>query len=100
MPPLFVLKQFAEFLDGVAGLLDDRGQGFAFQLPVVEGQGNAQVGICRVFENVMGTGGVVNKKARSLQSAENFFGGDNGKVLAHPGLGKCYRDLLFHRIGR
>ena len=49
----------------------------------MHGDGDAQLGLVRVFENMVAAGGVVNKKSGSLQSAEDFSGFDDRKGLAH-----------------
>jgi hypothetical protein len=64
----------------------------------MHGNRDAQFKPIRVLEEGMAAGGMVNKEAGSLESAENFFRSATRQVLAHARLGESNLDLLFNRI--
>jgi hypothetical protein len=59
-------------------LLNNSGQGLAFEVPVVIRDGDAEYWTIRVLEDVMGSGAVVNEESGSFQGADNLLGFDDG----------------------
>jgi hypothetical protein len=49
-------------------------EGFALQVLVVHRQGDAPIGIARMFKDVMAAGDVVNKKTCSLKRPKDSLG--------------------------
>lgn len=72
--------------DSESSLLDDRREGFALQIFVVVGQGDAEMRFIRMLENIMAARGVMDEEACFTESPQNFPGLRSGQALAHAGM--------------
>jgi hypothetical protein len=76
-------EKLLEVFSGEAGLVKNCCQRPAFKVLVVEGQGNSEVGLVRMFKDVMAATGVVNKKPGPLHGPEDLSWPECGEPLAH-----------------
>jgi hypothetical protein len=77
------LKKPPKCFSREASLLDDRFQRPALEVLIVEGERDAEMGLVRMFEDMMAAGRMVNKKPGPLQDPEDLSWPERGEAWAH-----------------
>jgi hypothetical protein len=68
------LDEFEKLFDRIPGLLDDRHERPALEVAAVVRESNPQSRLIRMLQVVMRSFGVVDIKARSFESSQNYCG--------------------------
>ena len=77
------LEKTSKFFGSKAGLLDDGFQRPAFEVLIVERERDPEMGLVRMFEDIMAAGRMVNKKPGPLQGPEDLAWLKRGEAWAH-----------------
>jgi hypothetical protein len=77
------LEEAPKFFGRQAGLLDNGFQGSALEVLIMEGEGDPEMRLVRMFEDMVATRRVVHKKPGPLQGPEDLAWPECGEALAH-----------------
>ena len=71
-----VHSSFKEFFVRISRLLNDQLKGSLFQVAIVKGNGNPNGWLCRMLQDVMAAGHVMNKEPSPFKRPDQLFWSD------------------------